>query len=265
MRRKLLGILFILIGILAAEIAYASAVELYCTTLVSDANLVSYWRFYDSSTWLNDTIGSNTLTNHSAVSTTTGEFNGAVDYGTSNNSHYLNLPSGLSDGGLNPATHDWSMNAWVYLYSFPSNNANYEIVDWRNGGYILWSAYNNGGTMGINANCNSTANFSATGAATGTWQMYTITFSSATGIATNYFNGVFNSTSSCTNSSQGNTFTVGTPQSLNAYMSGKMDDLSFFKETLSSTTVSQLYNGTLPSSGNCGSTAVPPEKFWWWL
>lgn len=85
--------------------------ELYSYNLYNDASLVSYYRLEN----VNDSKGSNNLTDHNTVPFNAGKFNNSADFGTSNTNKYL------SAGNLGVAGNvSMTISCWVKVRTEPS-------------------------------------------------------------------------------------------------------------------------------------------------
>ena len=227
--------------------ALGASVELYCTSLVSDGSLISYWRLEDTT----DYKGTNTLVNNGSIAFNPAKFNNGGDFGAGNNSKTFSVSGGLA-GGVNPGNSNWSMTFWVNNYSAPTSTSQYfTYFDWRNAnGYQIFSYWNNGGLQ-LAPNCNGTINNPSVDLGIGAWHNIAITNANG-GLITYFVDGLQVATGTCTTNNQPAEFFMGDSAGGSTYARAIIDDWAFFSSTLSSTTVSQLYNGTLGSSGLCG-------------
>ena len=102
------------------------AQELFSQSLFNSANLISYYRLED----VNDSKGSNNLTNNNTVTFSAAQFNNGANFGTANTNKHLSNTSTLSiDGGA------IGISFWVkcltevdtgtdYTFVYQGNNAN---------------------------------------------------------------------------------------------------------------------------------------------
>lgn len=97
--------------------------ELNTLSLLSDANLIAYYRF-NTGALTTDSKGSNTLTNNNTVGeTASGKYGYAADFGTSNTDKYFSRASdlGITGGAI-------SMAAWIKVRTEPGDATGQAIV-----------------------------------------------------------------------------------------------------------------------------------------
>jgi hypothetical protein len=203
-------------------------------------NLVSYYKLED----VNDFFSSNNLTN-----------NGSVGFGSGkvNNAAILNNPpskyfSKSSPAGVPTGNHDLSISGWVYHLANQSSGipgfltfgteSNYQMAGFGFGAPgangLYWLGYNN--------DANTTWNYS-----TGVWYMVTATYTAATKTVQFYVNGAAQGSGLVLPNTPnfGSVFLEigaqrpGNIVGLNAYV----DEIGLWSKVLSSTEISDLYNG----------------------
>lgn len=97
--------------------------ELFKTSLISDANIKAYYRFISGALTTDSSGQGHTLTNNGTIVNGTGKFGSAADAGTSNSTKYFNIEDNLDiDGGA------CSMSIWVKLNTEIGDGATYEFL-----------------------------------------------------------------------------------------------------------------------------------------
>lgn len=220
-----------------------AAIELFSTSLYTDANLVAYYRFEGNA---NASVGNNGTSTSMTYSSGNGYFNqGAGFNGTTSEISFspTGLPSGNSDRTVmfwwNPTNTSTSGDVLVYGAA-----SNYQLSELRfnsTAGKFTWIQYGETGTA------------QTTALTAGTWYHIAVTYVGSTKTYTYYRNGVSDGSYAFTNAM--NTATSGTAYwgsktILNATIDGKLDDAAIFSRALSATEISDYYNGTLPVGGN---------------
>lgn len=112
------------------------------TSLFNDANFVAYYKLED----VNDSKGSNNLTNNGTTPFSAAKYNNGADFGTGNSSKYFNVASNL---GVDHTAI--TISFWVKLNAeVSSSNQDFVTVRTTGGGtnYIDWKVfyYDPGGT-----------------------------------------------------------------------------------------------------------------------
>ncbi|MBI5954465.1 MAG: LamG domain-containing protein [Chloroflexi bacterium] len=223
------------------------------TSLFADANLVAYWEL-ESGALTTDSKASYTLTNSNSVSSGTGQFGGAADYGSSNTNKNLGVTSDL---GITNGT--FSISLWVKLNTEVGVGAEYSFVsseDTTNDILKQINYYETGGTrrvafrrwrQGIAAD---EVTYDVT-LGTSNWSHFVVTYD-----ATNlrgYYNGslvagptAFSGDGSGVATAQTN---IGSYRNSSNYSSVLIDDVAFFNDALTAGEVTTLYNAPTSDSG----------------
>jgi hypothetical protein len=85
--------------------------ELNDTSLISDANLLAYFR-QEAGALTTDSKGSNTLTNNNSVAEGTGKYGGCSDFGDPNTNKFLSRAARITS-----ARDNFSIVGWVYCHN----------------------------------------------------------------------------------------------------------------------------------------------------
>jgi RHS repeat-associated protein len=211
----------------------------YYVSVVPTIGVTAYYSFDSNS---NTSIGNLNATTNNSPTYTGGKINNALTE-SSASSQYVSLPNGVLPWG----TNTWSVNLWVKMNTTGGNQS--WIMTARTGqGFMLYKSGTNTIDCG-KPNVVSTP-YTWTGMDTN-WHMWTCT-SDGTGMKL-YLDG--NSTPVATNANTialvnpGNdTIEVGAYRSGGTiqsgwYNDGKIDGLGLWSTTISTTTISNLYNG----------------------
>jgi len=204
-------------------------------------NLVSYWKLDESSGNAADSVGSNTLTNTS-VSYVTGKIGNAAQFGSGKK---LTSPN---DTSLN--TSNFTLSAWVYFTGTNSqqsriaerddvsterlwiattgeSNTTFDFYAWNSTG-TLFSA--NGGGTNLSQNA---------------WHHVVATWDGS--YIKRYVDGsAYGTDLSVSGSLKGATepLTIGNDTyGINRYLAGNIDEVGIWSRALTSTEVTELYNG----------------------
>jgi len=210
-------------------------------------NLVSYWKFDESSGNAADAHGSNTLTNNNTATFAAGKINNGADL-ESSSSQSFSIADG-SQSGLD-ITGDLSLSMWL----------NPESITGTHG---LVSKFVDSGQMAYRLAFNTTQIFLTVSAAgfietnavwtnplsTGSWQHIVVTYDASAGEATLYYNGTADTTETGLATSIKNstaTFRIGARSSVldaaELFYDGKIDEVGIWSKTLSGAEVTSLYN-----------------------
>lgn len=225
-----------------------AAKELFKTTLFDDTNLVAYWRMEGNS---NDSKGS---------------YNGsdtAVTYGTSygifNQGANFNGSSSIIDVSSVPSiSSNVSFCAWIKPSSISSGEKSIltiHVNSYSNYFYTL-TYFNNAGTISLvfakfDGTNNPVVSYTVT--------LPTTSWSFICGVKDGsnlylYLNGskVGTTTDTTTSTPTYTNINIGGENGKSKWFDGNIDDVAIFSRALSSTEVSNLYNGTLSNRFNEG-------------
>ena len=210
-----------------------AAIELNSTPLISDANLTHYWRLEDNYT---DTIGTlDTVVETGTPAYVTGLFGKGVDF---DDGDYLTV----SNSTAMSATTGFTWNAWFYR---DSQSGVQENVVWYGGLYAYIYIYTNNKLRAVwkqGGNWKTPLESAAAPSATA-WHMGTLTGDGTT--ITLYLDG--SSVGSAVDSIDTQSVNFGISDGTGASLVGKVDDISVFNRALTSTEISNLYNGNWTS------------------
>ena len=216
-------------------------------------NIVSYWKFDESSGNAADSAGSNTLTNNGSMTYSAGVINnGATDIVA--NSKYF---SAADSASLTPSSSGFSWGFWIQVTSITGSQEvlckvtgatyEYEIFMSGAGGLIMGLTYSGDGTP---ANRSQFTTNAAALTAANTWTYIVITAIASSNTVIFYVNGssVASSTILSASTAVADTaanfaigiYDTGTPT---AGMTGQIDEMGLWNRVLSSSEVIELYNG----------------------
>ena len=229
-----------------------AAVELSSTPLFTDSSLVALYKLEN----VNDSKGSNTLTNTNTVTFTAAQFNNGANFGAANTNKRLDVASNL---GI--TTGSMSMSIWVKgLASIGSGTWELAHHSARSAGVntdldnrILFDY--NGGTRRIvfRRYTNAAADLNYT-LDIGTTNFYNLIYVFNGSTVEGYVNGVSVGTVSATSTTYNNNTNNGF--GLASYDGGVanfasvlIDDVSVFSRALTASEASSIYTGNF-SSGN---------------
>lgn len=214
-------------------------------------NIISYWAMDEASGNAIDWAGSNTLTDHNSVGAGTGKINGARDF-ESSSSQYFTIADNAS---LSVGDIDFTFTCWVKLESKSGNMfiigksdnittdntiaylLSYSLVSdtFR---FVIGNGSSNGVVLSNNFGSPSTA----------TWYFIVAWHdASANTVNIQVNNGTADSTSYSGGSyDEGGNFSLGTCYNSGSpfplYYDGLMDEVGFWKRTLTTTERTTLYN-----------------------
>lgn len=212
-------------------------------------NLISYWKFDESSGNAADSVGSNTLTNINTTSYVAGKINNGADVEVSSSQGFSIADA--SQSGLD-LSGDLTFSVWFKMESAPSGGEGSIIVKrigagnnrsyhWKlnNGGTqigLLW--YTDGSSVGGNLSVAWTPS-------TATWYHMAVTKSGTT--AKFYVNGAQQGTdqtgSSATIHNGTAPFEVAYWSDDAGFVDGVLDEMGVWSRALSDSEISSLYNG----------------------
>lgn len=216
-------------------------------------SLVSYWKFDESSGNAADsTASANTLTNNNTATFNTGKIN---------NGAYLVRASAQNfsraDNASLSITSDLSIAGWFYYTNFTTDgNGEWIVGKWADAGNqrgYLMNTLNSGDTFRLVLSTNGSdfplVSVAGLALSTGTWYHLAFTFLASSGAVKFYKNGSQVSTTQTISAGSifDNTanFRVGWSDNGNAdtYLNGRVDEVGIWSRELSSSEISQLYNG----------------------
>src|ERR1017187_460647 len=219
-----------------------SAIELASTPLVSDANLVAYYKLEN----VNDSKGSNTLTNHNTATLAAGKFNNGVEFGSTNTNKRLSAGNlGIAGNGT-----IW-LHCWAKVETAPTSGNLMAFVSHASGlsadRYLIGAYWNVGGTFKVRCGDFTSYVDYTTTLAIGTWYMLDFVRDNGAGNQyTLYINGSSVGTGVLgTDTDSSNEFNIGDdPPGYGCELSGMVDDVAVFSRIPTTTEISNLYNGT---------------------
>lgn len=231
--------------------------ELTGTSLFSDANLIAYYKAEDTS----DSKGSRTLTNDNSVTFTTGKYNNASNFGSSNTNKSLHRAGdayGFSGGAVTISCWvkllaEIAAGSWAFVdLSSDTNDNVYQIVYEYNSGTqrIAFNRVKNG--VGFDR-VRQTQTMG-----TSNWFHLAITYNTTN--IYGYINAVQYGPTAASGDGTGttaNSFTVGADNESvtaggftpNLFASALIDDIAIFNRALSSTEITEIYNDQVLQHG----------------
>lgn len=204
--------------------------------------LVAYWKLDEASGTRSDSRGTNHLTDTNTVTQAAGKIGSAAEF-TAANSECLEL---ADNAALSTGDIDFTISAWVY----PTNltGAHYIINKYNVGGvqreYLIYTSgtllvfelFNAAGSLGFASKANMT---------TDTWWHIIAMHDSVANKAYLFVNGVEssgNTTGGPDNSTAG--FGIGCfDGAVNNFYDGRVDEVGFWKRTLTARERATLYSG----------------------
>lgn len=219
------------------------------TSLISDANLIAYYKLED----VNDSKGSNTLTNNGSGSFSAARFDNGYDQGTANATKYLSVSSNLGIAG----NADISVSFWVKLnaeiasgnWTLSSHNSNLTA----NGYFDLEYQYN-AGTRRFQVDTSGTSFSVNTTIGTSAFHHIVYTRNVSGNTATLYYDNSSIGTSAVgVPADPGNIFGMGAFRAgSNISAACLFDDVAVFNRVLSSGEVTTIYNS--PTTDTTGAS-----------
>lgn len=216
-------------------------------------NLVSYWKLDESSGNAADSHGPNTLTNTNTTAYAAAKLNNGADF-EAGSSQSLSIAD-ASQTGLDFTTA-LSFSLWFKLESAPGTQMNFINKHAGGGNEQYFLAYRTASTPNFRLSVDKTGNGTAqdilgvdTTFNTATWYHVVCTWDGATKTAKFYINGTQSGTDQVganvdTIFNGTDAFALGVPGA--EYFDGIMDEVGAWSKVLTSTEVSQLYNGGTP-------------------
>lgn len=195
---------------------------------------VSYWKLDESSGNASDSIGSNTGTNNGTVTYSSGKINnGAVFNGSS---QYFTYPNTIQTGA-----GSWSVNLWVKT---SSSGTNKELLFWGTGstGQAIDIYMSSSNKLTSNFYGGGGIATSTTSINSGSFVMCTVTYDGS--LIKVYVNGTLEATgSSYTANIVSSLRYIGIDSGGGNFWNGSMDEIGAWTRALTSTEITQLYNG----------------------
>lgn len=228
-----------------------AAIEFSLLSLASDANLVSYYKMEN----VNDSKGSNTLTNNGTVAFNTGKFNNAADFGDPNTTKYLSGAYTYVTTGT-----DFSVGWWFKAPTASNNYISFGSDAGGGGSDEYYMGTSSSGGLDFH-HCNSDGSEGDQGGTFPSFDytqwnhiMFTVADSGSDFIKKIYCNGVEAATTTVTGKTSGKLGTINVAKFITEgtiAMDGLCDDLVIFNRALTADEVSLIYNGpTVASSGS---------------
>lgn len=218
--------------------------ELNASTLLSDANLIAYYKLENTT----DTKGGHTLTNNGSVAFSAGLFNNGANLGSANSSKSLTHADDLGIAG----SSSQSGSCWIKLLAeIGSGYFHFVAHDTTNGHSEIYLRYDyNAGTRRLNlgryiygtggTSVDLTYNITL---GTSNWVHLAWVYNGST--LKLYVNGVERASGSTSGTGTGtnpyNQLTIGMHPNVSQYASAIIDDVSIFNRALSGTEVADLY------------------------
>lgn len=229
---------------------YNGGVGLNPITLTT--SIISYWKLDESSGNAADSVGSNTLTNTNTVTYAAGKINNGADFGASNtNKKLTNTGAGGIDGGA------ISFSCWIKPTALPTSDADpyatstFSMMSQGNSSssaFYSMHLSNVSGTQRVYFTRfkNSVGSTGAYGDSTTSTSVFTHIVGTYDGTTLKvYINGSLQAntvTDSGTGSSGSSFINIGNRNTV-AFFSGMVDEAGMWSRALSSTEVTELYNG----------------------
>lgn len=243
-------------------------------------SLVSYWKLDESSGNASDSVGSNTLTNNGTIPFVTGKINNGADLENTTPNDYF-----TSNGASLGITGNISISMWVNFETAPVNNGNPICLVERfssptsKGYQFLYKKEDPGAAFRLQAEYvddsgNQTRAMSGNAAfdlGTGSWKHLVFTVTVATQVIKAYVNGTEYTLSNeiTASSSIGvstNDFTLGrSTHFADWYFDGILDEVGIWNRVLTSTEVTELYNGGAGLQYPFGAAAENTSNFFMFM
>jgi len=207
--------------------------------------LQAYYKFEDAT----DYYSTNTLTNNGSVAFNTGKISNAADFGSSNTTKYLTINSNLGiDGGIS------SIAGWVNITTAPASGVDYSMISQYSlsaNSDVMYSIdyWNNSGVLTLvfsrnKVNLADESSSYTTTLTTGVWYHVVLTYD---GSIRGYLNGslVAGPTTASGNGNETAAYQTQIGAALGGFnlMSGLVDEVGYWSKALSTTEITDLYNG----------------------
>ena len=215
-------------------------------------NLVSYWKFDESSGNAEDSHGANDLTNNGVATFGAGKINNATDL-EAGSSQYFSIAD-ASQSGLD-ITGDLSVSMWVNFETIPTATDYAYVVKKINGGRAYhWYQLDEGGTqkmvleLSTDGSDSPSVNVAWT-PSTATWYHVAFTFEAATSEVKFFVDGSQQSTTQSIAASSifngDGPFQVGAYffNSAGGFFDGIIDEVGIWNRVLTAGEITSLYNG----------------------
>lgn len=213
-------------------------------------NLVSYWKFDESSGDASDAVGSNLLTNNATATYEPGKINNAAKLVKTSSQFFKNAsPVGLPTG-------DMTIQIWVNLSIAPAANNEFDLMSWFSGPgnqrSWLFDYVDAAGTKLLDfETCADGVNNHSyqvhTTLTTGTWYHLVVVYTAATHTAQLYINGAAQTAGDVTDTAL---FNSSAPLQIGArnttpdgFCDSDVDEAAIWSRTLTGDEVTSLYNG----------------------
>lgn len=221
-----------------------AAIELFNTTLFSDANLVSYYRAEN----LNDSKGSNNLTDNGSVPFNAALFNNGFDLGATNTTKWLSRADALGIAG----NSDMTIMKWIKLQTAIVSGGYELFIHASNSGADRYQEvrYNyNSGTPQIQVDNSSTTYTYNITLSTSVFKLIAVTRNVAGNSSHLWIDGIDVANGALGSSGAGaNYFDIGANNAGSFLNSAIIDDVSIFNRVLTGTEILNYFNG--PSSNS---------------
>lgn len=211
-------------------------------------NLVTYWKFDESSGNAADSVGSVTLTNYNSVAYSSAKINNGADFGSSNNTTKQLTNTSIGAAGLTfSAGNAKSISFWIYANATPDDFSRW--LDWRksggSGGEMTFNYDKTTNTLNIYTNGGTGLTAVSFTMANSTWYHFVLTVDASNNTEL-YINGTSVGTGTWGTAGASANFTQ--INSANGNTSGafggpfKIDEFGVWQRELTSGEVTQLYN-----------------------
>lgn len=230
--------------------------ELFSTDLISDGNLLAYYRFNSGALTTDDSGNGNTLTNNNSVGeTSSGKYGYAADFGNPNTTKYFSLGNGL---GVDLSATA-SVTCWVKFAAEPAANTQKDIIDWRSSsgtaGRMILRYEDSGGTKRLYLDRAGAGITYEVTLGTTNWHHIVVIYNS-TAVKVYLDNSLVIDTTAG-NAAAGDVMRIGG----SAYpIPGYMDDVAFFDRVLTTDEISELYVSSSPSASPSVSVSLSPSS-----
>ena len=213
--------------------------------MVSKANLISDWKFDETSGNAADAHGSNTLTASGSPGTTTGKLSNCRTYDGFTQWFSIADNASLSTGNI-----DFWFTCWVYLANKsgyraimgkdkPTGNQRESLLFYDVGvdrfALALFSDGTSGSAIQVNASSAPSINtwYFISAGHSATNDFASISINAGTRVTTSHSAGVFDSTAA---------FMIGSRDNADLFWNGRIDEAAFWKRELSTQDETDLYN-----------------------